>query len=486
MIKTKDFELLLNWIKKILGLDFPPERYLELMQSTSYAARDFKFNDEKDFIYWLNSRSHSNHEIARLAKYFVVGETYFFREKESLQAFTEAIIPQIIKENRGKLTIWSAGCSTGQEPYSIAMIMDRFAEQLSSWQVKIYASDINEESLATARSGIYGNWSFRAMPQLEMERYFTETDNKQYVIDKTLKDSVDFSWLNLADTNFPYPFINAHSIDVIFCRNVLMYIEESLSKNIITKFHYLLKEKGWLLTNPSESMRVNRKIFQVHHMHNTFVYQKIANDSNSISNIDNINTFQQIFKEQNLKDQAADFNRQNLSIATSLLTQPSLTQPSLMPPTPIYTLSTKAISLAPSLKVDKPESVEALIERAQIAANCGELNTARNWCEKALQQEKLNAFYYYFLAIICEALSDNNAAKSALRNVIYLDANFILAYFALGNIARKENRIFDAQRNYDITLSLLQKLAPEEILAHSEGISAGTLKDIITTLYKSF
>src|SRR5689334_16763355 len=129
MIKTKDFDLLLNWIKDKLGLDFPPERYLELMQNTIYAARDFKFNNEKDFIYWLNSKPHSAHETARIAKYFVVGETYFFREKESLQAFAEVIIPQIIKQDRGKLTIWSVGCSTGQEPYSIAMILDRFAEQ---------------------------------------------------------------------------------------------------------------------------------------------------------------------------------------------------------------------------------------------------------------------------------------------------------------------------------------------------------------------
>ena len=147
-----------------IGLHFPQERWRDLARGLNSAARDFEFADAESCARWLLSATLTKSQLEALAPHLTVGETYFFREGKSLNALTNQILPELIRSRRHserRLRIWSAGCSTGEEAYTLAILLDRLLSDMKDWQVTILATDINAMSLGKASEGDYSEWSFR-------------------------------------------------------------------------------------------------------------------------------------------------------------------------------------------------------------------------------------------------------------------------------------------------------------------------------------
>ena len=181
-----------------------------------------------------------------------VHETYFFREKRQLRAFNEQIVPELLRSNE-RLRIWSAGCSTGEEAYTIAMLM---AERglLDDGRVQLLATDLSRRVIESARRGLYGSSSFRTMEPEYKQRYFHDAGRGLAQATDGLRAAVQFEQANLIGADAPRIEAGAGGFDAIFCRNVLMYFDEQAVRQTLDLIYSLLKDGGYLLLGHAESL----------------------------------------------------------------------------------------------------------------------------------------------------------------------------------------------------------------------------------------
>lgn len=215
----------------------------------------------------LNSGSGSAIEMRALLNEITVGETYMFRSPPQLAALRDLIIPLITADQnnaRSKhLRIWSAGCSTGEEPYTLAMVLLELSEQqLQGWTFEVLATDINDTSLETARTGIYGEYALRNTAPSFRSKYFVRHDQNRLEIKPRVKSVVQFSRLNLNDLA---GFRALNPVHVIFCCNVLIYFDLASKSRVIQGFHSKLLPEGHLFLGHAESLfQVNTPFHLVH------------------------------------------------------------------------------------------------------------------------------------------------------------------------------------------------------------------------------
>lgn len=243
------------------GLRFPPERWDELAGALMSAAREHGLRDAEDFAGRIVADPARARAIEDLAQRLTVNETYFFREPETFAAFEGKILGVLQAERTGKdgkrLKIWSAGCSTGEEPYSIAIALWRCVPDLKDWQVTLLASDLNVSSLEAARAAHYGEWSFRQAPDWLGKTYFQRLGNGRYALRAEIRGMVEFFRLNLVADAYPNPVQLTDDVDVIFCRNVLMYFSAAAAARVVDGFCRALRPGGYLIVAPAEaSMRI--------------------------------------------------------------------------------------------------------------------------------------------------------------------------------------------------------------------------------------
>jgi chemotaxis protein methyltransferase CheR len=230
-----------------------------------------QFDNFKDYYYFLKYDRRSQEEFSNVIDLLTIHETYFFREDQQLKAFTDEILPELLttRASSKSLRIWSAGCSTGEEPYTLSMlIMENGA--FKDWRIEIFASDISHRVLQTARRGIYTGSSLRVMNPYHLSKYFHKEEHG-YRIDDQVKKNVTFLHLNLLDTD-KMVFIN--SLDIIFCRNVIIYFDQEAKKKIIATFNQKLNPGGHLLLGHSESLINLSTAFSLRHLKHDMVYQK--------------------------------------------------------------------------------------------------------------------------------------------------------------------------------------------------------------------
>src|SRR5579863_9333039 len=172
-----------EFIAQQTGLHFPPERRLDLQRGMLEAAADFGFVDAVTCADWLLSAPLTRPQLRTLASHLTIGETYFFREQKSFDALREHILPELIRGRRGReqrVRLWSAACSTGEEAYSLAILLQQLLPDWRDWCVTILATDINERSLRKAAGGVYGDWSLRDSSSSFRDKYFTRTAGQRF------------------------------------------------------------------------------------------------------------------------------------------------------------------------------------------------------------------------------------------------------------------------------------------------------------------
>ncbi|HEY6011227.1 MAG TPA: protein-glutamate O-methyltransferase CheR, partial [Nitrospirota bacterium] len=227
----------------------------------------------EEYYHYLRYDRKKDEELVILVDNLTTNETYFFREVPQLRAFSEEILPELRHSlaDRRILRIWSAGCSTGEEPYTIAMLLLESGDWWRDWQVEIVGSDINQRVLHTARRGVYKKSAHRASSPEMIAKYFVEEEKGDYRIIDKVKKLVSFSYLNLLD---PYKASLLSTMDVIFCRNVIIYFDKEAKKKVIESFHHKLREGGYLLLGHSESLINISNAFALRTLKNDMVYQK--------------------------------------------------------------------------------------------------------------------------------------------------------------------------------------------------------------------
>lgn len=213
-------------------------------------------------------------ELEEIVDRVTTNETYFFRESYQLDAFRDEILPEIYQQRpRDKrLSVWSAGCATGEEAYTIAILIQETG-LFGDWDVRVFGNDISRRCLQVARKAQYGRSSFRATDERVVRRYFREVDGKQQVRDE-VRALCSFGQINLIDA----PMMRlVGDVDVIFCRNVLIYFDQASRKKVIDALHGKLVRGGYLLLGHSESLISLSTAFELVHLKNDMVYRKPLN-----------------------------------------------------------------------------------------------------------------------------------------------------------------------------------------------------------------
>jgi chemotaxis protein methyltransferase CheR len=272
-MSEEEFRLIREIIHSHCGLSFDYDTKYLLEKRLARRLMHLRMASFLEYYHFLKYNRGRDQELSDIMDVLTTNETYFFREAFQLKAFTEEIVPAIkaAKEKRGdrQLRIWSAGCSTGEEPYTIAMLLLDM-NCFHGWKMEIIGTDISHRVLQHARKAVYGRSSFRATEDHHVKRYFEEHDGCFKVADE-VKRLVTISHLNLFDEDRT---ILLGKMDVIFCRNVIIYFDQVAKKRVVDTFYRTLREGGYLLLGHAESLLNTTTAFALRHLKNDMVYQK--------------------------------------------------------------------------------------------------------------------------------------------------------------------------------------------------------------------
>ena len=478
-----------DYLTARVGLHFAKRNWKELQQKMTAAMTDFGFDRVEEFIEGLLSLSPTQNQIEILAGHLTVGETYFFRERRAFEILEQSLLPGLIAARRKtekRLRFWSAGCSTGEEPYSLAILLDKLIPDLKDWNVTILATDINTGALRKAEEGIYSDWSFRDNPPWFKEHYFEKVDGNHYRLLPGIRKMVTFSYLNLSEDHYPALQNNTNAMDFIFCRNVLMYFAPGQIGLTVERFHRSLLDGGCLIVSPVETallthspfvtVRFPDSTFYKKDVHKTKVVQKVAEhvekESIPCPSIPPETAKRRRPEKPSRPTRQAELKKPEEAERTPYEEAAVLYQNGLYP---------EAEERLRKLMSNGGRNQESCVLFAKVLANQGKLDEARGFCEEAVSADKCNARLHYLLATILEEQKEGDEARASLKKALYLDRNFVLAHFALANLSLRSGKTADARKHFGNVTEILSGYKPDDIIPESEGITAGRLAEIIGT-----
>lgn len=476
-LSQADYDRFRAFVLERIGLDFPEDKRAMLGRGLAQVMDTIGCANLAELYHRLNALPTTSVVWDQLISVLTIGETYFFRNTSHFDALTKNILPAIIRErehSNRRIRIWSAGCATGEEPYSLAILLKETIPNIESWNVFILATDINREALKKAQLGRYGPWSFRGVEKRVQDTYF-QLGGNQYVLNDAIKRMVTFDYLNLVADAFPSLTNNTNAMDIIMCRNVTIYFDERLTRQVIQKFHNSLVTNGWLVPGPSEPNMIYYSDFATQNFPGTVVYQKLS-------------TAQSKPKFEPFKPLPENPAPVVAFTPTTPLARATL--PSAPPPPPLDVFK-QALELLRAGKSDAAltKLYEKIDQDAQFApayftlgkiyANKGNLEEAQHWCERAIRLDKMHPEPYYTLSMVYQQHGLLDMAVDALKKTIYLDREFVLARYNLAQIYRRQDERELARRELQNVQRLLQSKPREEIVPEGDGMIVARLLELV-------
>ncbi|MEN9935683.1 MAG: hypothetical protein RLZZ387_2262 [Chloroflexota bacterium] len=393
-----------------------------------------------------------------LLTHLTIGETYFFRNSAQFTALRQRILPELIAR-RGpvrSLRVWSAGCATGEEPYSLAILISEALAAREPWSVSILATDINPTFLGRAREALYRDWSFRETRDEVRDRYFTQ-EELGYRLDPVVRRMVHFARLNLAEPSYPSLMNNTTALDIIVCRNVTIYFDEATTRQVASRFYDALAPGGWLIVGHAEPHAATYHQFDVENFPDTVLYRKPLSAPLFMSNGDRI--------------------------PGTLVPPPAPERPAPTPQhplprvahaTPHATHHAGPAVIAQPIKSAAPD-VASMVREARRCADQGDWKGAEKRCAEALEQDRLCVPAHYLLGQVHEHEQRLDEALAAYRRTTFLDRAFIPGLVGQGNVWRQLGRSVEAQRCYRNALTQLGMLDSAAEVPGAEGGRAGEI-----------
>ncbi len=493
------------------GLHFPPERWPDLERAVrkSSARAD---EPAGDFTESLLRRPWDESRIESLVEFLTIGETHFFRDGKLFRALEEELLSELVLARRvagRRLRLWSAGCATGEEPYSLAIMLNKLLFDLPSWTITILATDVNGRFLEKAGEGVYTPWSFRSVPEGIKEKYFIERGDASEII-PTIKRMVTFRRLNLVKDSFPLPSNDTADMDIIFCRNVLMYLTPDHQRRVVDKLCVSLVDGGWLIVSPAEAVTLLHQDLDTVNFNGAVLYRKRARKTDP-SNRERPLQFP-IFPLP------PPFDTDTGAVPYAPFKEPAAADTPPKPEIPVPAKSPEPVA-APTTETATEddlferartlydegrysETIDTLMSRLSDAgssenvfeataplavrafANQGRLDEALEWAGKLLERDKLIPSHHFLHATILEEMGFVEDAVAAMGRALFLDPNLVSAHFAMGNLARRRGKNKDARRHYRIALTILTDYNDDDEVPESDGMTAAKLTEVISSILR--
>ena len=471
-------------IANIMGLNFQPNQWDDMLRRIIAAANDLKKDIDIESLFdWLSKSSFTNNEINALSSHLTINETYFFREMTGLELFKNEIIPALIKERSGreeKIKIWSAGCSSGEEPYSLAIILKEYFPELANWEVTILATDISPKAIQKALQGEYTEWSFRNTNINIKNKYFS-VSGKNWIINPEIKKMISFSYLNLSKKSYPSNITNTEQVDVVFCRNVLMYFTPQIIKQASVGFKDCLIDNGWFITSQVELNDDYFSSFERVQYLNGIYYRKTNIKKTIVKpqlEIKKMNV--QIAKEKPKKQ------FEKVEIKKSIQKPVAKNH------------NSHSDSAAYFRKGEYRKCIESCLFSIahgglnndlfsfliKSYANLGQLDDNQKLLNHIFKSNEVTAEMYYIYASLLNEQNDLIQTEQNLKKAIYLNHNHILSHLMLGNIFLKMDKTHMAIKHYENIIKIVSNLNDNEIVPESEGLTVGRIKEFTESIIK--
>lgn len=269
----EQFKVMSKIIYDRSGIHFPENKKYIIESRLSHRVSELEMEDFDQYIAYLTMGPYQMDEFQEMFNRITINETSFFRNDAQLDVFERVILPEVLeaRSRNKRIRIWSAACSTGEEPFTLAMLLHRsLGVRLSDWHIEILGTDISEKALGVAQSGVYTSYAVRSTPKLMLDRYFKQED-RQYILNDDIRSMVNFEKHNLKDSMAA----KRHGTwDVIFCRNVLIYFDDPMKKGVIEMFERQLQPDGTLFIGHSERIKSLTDRFVQLDIPQGFCYQK--------------------------------------------------------------------------------------------------------------------------------------------------------------------------------------------------------------------
>jgi chemotaxis protein methyltransferase CheR len=482
-------------VRERLGLHFPESRWVELGYGVQRAFAVSPCSDLDEYYDLLRDPDSGSLYMQQLVNAVTVCETHFFRDAAQFDALYEHVLPEIIARRRKlrTLRIWSAGCASGEEPYSIAMLLCELLPDVEQWAITVLATDVNTEGLGRARRAVYSDWAFREERAKQWRSRYFRRHGKRYELLPEVRRIVSFGWLNLAEGDWPSFETNTRFMDLVLCRNVTIYLAEAVTAGVIDRFHAALAEGGWLAVGHSEHAPTTYRNFRVHNYPGAILYQRVGRPA---------------LLPRGVERRAPCLQDEYEGVAA----------PAAIPePAPATTGACRVSrAVSPSLQAELPGEAD-FVERArelleyghsegardlllelprpdaracsllgQAFANLGDFREAEGWCRRAIGLDRLVLGAYYTLALVLQHQGDLARAIESMKKVVYINHRHVLGHFGLAELYHGRGQQALALKSLDNAYRLLEGVGGGEIVAGSGGITVGRLRETLVRLQQQW
>lgn len=444
-------------VEQLFGLRLHDERLPDLKRALKGAAAELGHSDVAACARLLLSGEPDATSTDVLAHHLTIGETYFFRDEAAFAALSKRVLPELIATRRRagnlRLRVWSAACCTGEEIYSVAMVLHRLLPDLADWQVTLLGTDVNPRFLRKAIEGVYGEWSFRGTSPEFRRRYFRRRAGSQHVLLPDIQRMVTFAPLNLVD-DATQASMRHGVFDLILCRNVLMYFTPRQAEKVIATLHGALHQDGWLAVAPCETSQTQFARFQAAHFDGAIFYRKR--------------------RPRALDPPLRVAPASPVRPAERVRARPANLHATLpCPPT---------LATRPARAKDAVPLAQTLAAQARALADQRRMDEALAYCDRWICTEKLDPEAYYLRGMILAETGDIPAACAAFEHSLYLAPDGVMAALALANLERERGRNGQAARHYRNILAALEQQPAEGGIDYGEGLTARQLTALVRDL----
>ena len=446
-----------------------------LRETVLKGCERFGYEDGTQYLHELINSNGLTSQLEYLIAGVTVGESYFFRDSEQIELLRGKLLPEMIaaKRNNGNLSIrvWSAGCSQGQEIYTIALLLQELLPDIDHWRVHLLGTDINNEVVSSAIRGRYSEWSFRATPPAVRDRWFQRVGN-EYEIDAKIKRLVRFAYLNLTEDVYPSILSETNALDLILCRNVFIYLDRKVVQQSMAKFADCLQEQGVLLLGASDPVEFKHTKLELILTGASSYFQKCLFPEISEFAVQSVApksaTQKKIFsRDTDAKKTSAELPKPE-EVEHRALSDQELAE---------FIKQLKesdwasALAQVETIFKQGKENSDLWQMKAKALANLGKTELALQACERSLQMDPANKHTYLILGLILSELDCQQEAEAAFRKTLYLDRSFLEAHYELGMLRVRAKDLPGALKSLGNALKLAQQADPDRELHNASGMT---------------
>lgn len=464
-LDSSEHQLFHDFLIKHCGLHFERRNIKLLERALRNRMELLHIGSYSDYFEYLDKNMERRQELQKLLQLLTVGETFFFRYHAHFDVLATSILRELTgSAARKSLRIWSAGCSTGEEPYSIAMTI---METIPDWKrrdIRIIATDINNRSLKRAKDGVYSAWKIRVTPQHLIDKYFTRI-GESYIIKDDVRSMVEFDYCNLQTS------INCTSepFDIIFCRNVMIYFTTATTRKVVDMFADRLKPGGHLFMGHSETLLNVSARFDRHTQEGNFYYRKKSlpapeADKPSVQPAKALLRDQARYERSGQLPEYPPSSAVPCSITTDELFNKGLTL--------LHQQNySEAEKIFRELLRIKPGHAGAMLAIGQIHLESGRNADALACCNDALAINDLLPEAYYLRGLLLEMGEQIDEAVEEYRKAVLLKIDFVMPHYQLGKLSYSMGDFRAFARELRNCVRLLEKADREAVIPFSGGLS---------------